>query len=80
MQGSILGGFRMYLHPKSMSNNSPKPIKTAQKVIILHTFGVQVGIWGIFRGSGGMAPELTAPTWMWNLYGRFLGIESPLSR
>ena len=31
-----------YLDPKSMQNNSPKPLKRAQKAIILHTFGVQV--------------------------------------
>ena len=29
-----------------MQNNSPKPPKTAQKAIILHTFGVQVGLCG----------------------------------
>ena len=27
-----------------MQNNSPKPIITATKAIILHTFGVQVGV------------------------------------
>ena len=31
-----------YLNPKSMENNSPKHPNTAQKAIILHTFGVQV--------------------------------------
>ena len=29
-------------NPKRMQNNSPKPIITAIKAIILHTFGVQV--------------------------------------
>ena len=28
---------RTYLKPKSMYNNSPKPLKMAQKAIILHT-------------------------------------------
>ena len=32
----------LYLNPKSMQNNSPEPIITAIKAIILHTFGVQV--------------------------------------
>ena len=31
-----------YLDPQSMKNNGPKPLKTAEKGIILHTFGVQV--------------------------------------
>ena len=44
----FLGVWRVgvYLDPKSMQNNSPQPIKTALKAIILHTFGVQVGFWG----------------------------------
>ena len=37
----------MYLNPKSMQNNSPKPIITAIKAMILHTFGVQVELGGI---------------------------------
>ena len=37
-------GFRVYLDPKSRKNHSPKPIITAIKAIILHTFGVQVGL------------------------------------
>ena len=36
--------FEAYLNPKSMYNNSPKPIITDIKAIILHTFGVQVGV------------------------------------
>ena len=36
-------GFKVHLNPKSMQNNSPKPIITAIKAIILHTFGVQEG-------------------------------------
>ena len=39
MESESLGD---YLNPKSMQNNSPKPIITAIKAIILHTFGVQV--------------------------------------
>ena len=35
-------GFRAYLHPKSIKNCSPKHLKTAKRVIILHTLGVQV--------------------------------------
>ena len=31
---------RPYLDPRSRRNNSPKHLKTAQKGIILHTFGV----------------------------------------
>ena len=33
-----------YLNPKSMQNNSPKPIIIAMKAIMLHTFGAQVGL------------------------------------
>ena len=32
------------LNPKSMQNNSPKPIIAAIKAILLRTFGVQVGV------------------------------------
>ena len=32
----------LYLNPKSMQNDSPKPPKIAIKAIILHTFSVQV--------------------------------------
>ena len=32
------------LNPKSMQNNSPKPIIIAIKASILPTFGVQVGL------------------------------------
>ena len=35
-------GEGIYLNPKSMYNNSPKPMIAAIKAIILHTFGVQV--------------------------------------
>ena len=37
----------MYLNLKSMSNNSPKPRIIDIKAIILHTFGVQVGVLGL---------------------------------
>ena len=40
-------GCKVYLDPKSMYNHSPKPIITAIKAIILHTFGVQVGVQGL---------------------------------
>ena len=44
-QDSLLtGDFRVCLNPKSMQNNSPKPKITAIKAILLHTFGVQVGL------------------------------------
>ena len=33
-----------YLGPKSRKNNSPEQSKTAQRAIILHTFGVQVAV------------------------------------
>ena len=33
----------VYVDPKSMHNNGPKPLETAQKAMILHTFWVQVG-------------------------------------
>ena len=35
-------GLRKYLNLESRQNNSPKPLKIAQKAIILHTLGVQV--------------------------------------
>ena len=35
------------LNPKSMQNNSPKPIKAALRAFILHTFGVQVIFLGL---------------------------------
>ena len=41
----LLDGFHDgldYLNPQSMQNISPKPIRTAIKAIILHTFGIQV--------------------------------------
>ena len=31
------------LDPNSMQNYGPKPLRLAQKTIVLHTFGVQVG-------------------------------------
>ena len=31
-----------FLDAKSMQNNSPKPLNTAQKADVLHTFGVHV--------------------------------------
>ena len=34
----------LYLNPKIMRNNSPKPIIIALRAIILWTFGVQVGL------------------------------------
>ena len=30
-----------YLDPKRLQNNGPKPLKPAQKAIMLHTCGVQ---------------------------------------
>ena len=53
-EGLGVGAYRVYLNPKSMQNNSPKPLKTAQKAIILHTLGVQVGFFEVqgFRVSG----------------------------
>ena len=33
----------VYLNPRSMQNDSPKPRITAIRAIILHTFGVWVG-------------------------------------
>ena len=39
----------LYLNPKSRQNNSPKPLKPAQKPIILHAVGIQVlviHLWG----------------------------------
>ena len=33
-----------YLDPKSTHNHGPKPIKIAQKAIILHTLGAQIGL------------------------------------
>ena len=33
-----------YLDPTSRQNNGPTPLITAQKAIILHTFGVQVSL------------------------------------
>ena len=39
-----LGARTAYLDPKSMQNNSPKPIITTIKAIILRTLGVQVGL------------------------------------
>ena len=33
---------RHFLHPNSMHNNDPKPLNITQKVIALHTSGVQV--------------------------------------
>ena len=41
--GCWVVGFRVYLNPKSMYNNSPKHVIIAIKAIILHIFGVQVG-------------------------------------
>ena len=47
------GGFRVYLGPKSKSNDCPKPPKIAKRNTSLHTFGVQVGLkpwpllWGV---------------------------------
>ena len=44
---SRIGG---YLNPKSMQNNSPKPIEIAPKAIVPHTFGVQVlGVQDVFH-------------------------------
>ena len=37
--GSALQNVSDYLNPKSMQNNSPKPIIIGIKAIILHTFG-----------------------------------------
>ena len=34
----------VYLNTKSMYNSSPKPLRIAIKVILLHTFGVQGGL------------------------------------
>ena len=39
-------GFRVYPNPKIVQNNGPKPLTIAIKAIILHTFGVQVGVQG----------------------------------
>ena len=36
-------------NPKSMQNNSPKPIIIAIKAIILHTFGAQVDLNSVLR-------------------------------
>ena len=41
---------RLYLDPQSMYINGPKPLKTTQKAIFLHTLGVQVPIISI-QGS-----------------------------
>ena len=40
----------VYLNPKSRQNDGPKPLNIAQKAIILHTLGVQVG--SVAEGSG----------------------------
>ena len=40
-------GVRMYLDPKSGQNNGPKSLNIGSKAIILHTFGVQVGVLGL---------------------------------
>ena len=42
MKVTITTTITYYLNPKSMQNNSPKPIITAIRAIVLHTFGVQV--------------------------------------
>ena len=45
----------LYLDPQSMQNNGPKPLKTGQKAIILHTLGgparnikTQVGVYSCY--------------------------------
>ena len=45
-------GFRAYLDPKSMQNNSPKPMIISINAIIFPTFGVQVGMRVRVSGSG----------------------------
>ena len=40
-------GVLVYLNPKSMLNNSPKPIITTTKAIILHTFGCPGRVHGL---------------------------------
>ena len=42
LEGKINYKNPRYLEPKSMQNNGPKPLKRAQRAIVLHTFGVQV--------------------------------------
>ena len=37
------------MDPKSRNNNSPKPLKAAEKAVILQIFGVQVGFRVGFR-------------------------------
>ena len=37
-------GFRVYLNPKSMQNNSPKPIIIAITAIILHTLNPKLRV------------------------------------
>ena len=36
--------YHRYLNPKVCKHKQPKPLKTAQEAIILHTLGVQVGL------------------------------------
>ena len=45
----------VYLNPKSTSQNSPKPIRTAIKAILSHSFGVQVVLWDWGLPLGGFS-------------------------
>ena len=52
---------RQYLDPKSMSDNCPKPLKVAQKAIVLHTTGgVKVSETSILREASAALPDACA--------------------
>ena len=50
---------RVYLNPKHMQNHGPKPMIKAIGAIILHTFGVQVGLGLGLMSSQGLCPPLS---------------------
>ena len=60
--------FGVYLKPRSMQNDSPKPLIIAIKAIVLHTCGVQVEVnlaprgwsWTKTRMASGVSSSLAA--------------------